>query len=113
MITIDGGRCHQSLAARMEQSLAFDPSKDYGTWKEEIREKFLELVGIPFIEENACPLKMEIESDEMMDGYRQIQVRFVKTKFAKTRVKITGLLLFFDRCLGLTSVQALYRQKNI
>lgn len=76
MITIDGGRCHQSLAERTKQSLGFDSAKDYNTWTEEIREKFLELVGIPYIEENACPLHMEIESDEMMDGYRRIRFVF-------------------------------------
>ena len=76
MIAIDGGRCHQSLAERTKQSLGFDPTKDYDAWREEIREKFLELVGIPYIEENACPLHMEIESDEMMDGYRRIRFVF-------------------------------------
>ncbi len=76
MITIDGGQCHASLAKRTEQKLGFDPSKNYEEWKEKIREKFLELVGIPVIEENACPLRMEIESDEMMDGYRRIRFVF-------------------------------------
>lgn len=76
MITIDGGQGHASLAKRMKQEFAFDPTQDYNKWKSEIREKFLELVGIPSIEANACPLRMEIESDEMMDGYRRIRFVF-------------------------------------
>ncbi|MBQ2741731.1 MAG: acetylxylan esterase [Oscillospiraceae bacterium] len=76
MVKIDGNRCHEVLIDKMKPELSFDPSKDYGAWREKVREKLLELLGMERIEANACELKMQIERDEQKDGYRLIRFVF-------------------------------------
>ena len=78
MVKIDGNRCHEVLIDKMKPELSFDPSKDYGAWREKVREKLLELLGMERIEANACELKMQIERDEQKDGYRLIRFVFVQ-----------------------------------
>ena len=76
MVKIDGNRCHEVLIDKMKPELSFDPSKDYGAWREKVREKLLELLGMERIEANACELKMQIERDEQKGGYRLIRFVF-------------------------------------
>ena len=76
MIEIRGDLCHELLAQKAARKLAFDPAKDFNAWKQEIKEKLKELVGWKSIEENACPLNMQIEKEEQKDGYKQIRFVF-------------------------------------
>lgn len=73
---IQGALCHQLLTKRKKPLLQFDAKKKYSVWKQEIREKFLELLGIENIKENACPLYFEIENEELKEGYKQIRFVF-------------------------------------
>ena len=76
MREIVGDLCHSELLKKTKQILAFDETKDYGTWKKEVQDKLYELLGMEEIEKNACPLQLTIEKDEKKDGYRQIRFVF-------------------------------------
>ena len=62
-----------SIRERIEQKLSFKKGCDYKAWKEEVKEKFLSLIGYDNIKNNACPLNFEIESEVQKDGYKQIR----------------------------------------
>ena len=76
MIKIQGDLCHELLRKRNKPALSFDEKNDFNVWKAEIRDKFMELIGIKNIEKNACPLNVQIESEEEKEGYRQIRFVF-------------------------------------
>lgn len=82
MLEIKGELCHQLLTEGMHPALSYDESKPYQEWKAQTREKFIELTGIKNIEKNACPLRVEIESEEQKDGYKQIRFVFESEKGA-------------------------------
>ncbi len=74
MINVD--ECHYRLRDNTPQRLAFDEGKEYGGWKEKLREKFVALSGLDEIAKNACPLNVCIESVEDKGEYRQIRFTF-------------------------------------
>ena len=78
---IKGAFCHQ-LLMKKKPKLSFDESKDYSVWTKEIKEKFIELTGLDKIAENACPLNIQIESEEQKNGYKQIHFVFESEKGA-------------------------------
>ena len=78
---IKGELCHQ-LLMKAPPELSFDETKDYVFWKMQIKEKFIELTGLKNIEKNACPLNLQIESEEQKDGYKQIRFVFESEKGA-------------------------------
>lgn len=82
MREIVGDLCHDQLTKSMSHTLSFDETQDYAKWKGQVRDKFAELIRIKQIEENVCPLNMEIEEDIMMDGYRRIRFVFESEKGA-------------------------------
>ena len=82
MQEIIGDFCHDQLVANMKQELGFNEKQEYTTWKHQVKEKLIELLGIKEIEKNACPLQMTIEKDEMKEGYRQIRFVFESEKGA-------------------------------
>lgn len=55
--------------------LAFNPNRDYGSWKKEIGKKYYELLGLEQIEKCACPLNIQIE--EVVEKEDQIRIRYV------------------------------------
>lgn len=77
---IVGDYCHDQLVANTKQALAFDETRDYGAWKAEIKAKFYELLGFAKMEQNACPLHIEIESEVQKEGYKQIRFSFESEK---------------------------------
>ncbi|MBQ7336023.1 MAG: acetylxylan esterase [Clostridia bacterium] len=69
--------CHKMIVKQMKQALAYDPTKEYATWKQEIREKFLELSGMNLIEANGdCDPELNIEHTLEKDGYTEIRFTF-------------------------------------
>ncbi|MBQ8658237.1 MAG: acetylxylan esterase [Clostridia bacterium] len=80
MREIKGDLCHEQLVKRMKQALAFDENRNYNEWKATVKEKLIELLGMREIQKNACPLNMEIESEEQKDGYKQIRFTFESEK---------------------------------
>ncbi|MBE5743401.1 MAG: hypothetical protein E7358_01625 [Clostridiales bacterium] len=73
---INGDLCHELLIKNRKRKLAFNLDNDYIKWKVEVRKKFIELVGIENIKENACPIKVEIEEEVDLDGYKRIRFVF-------------------------------------
>jgi len=76
-IEINGDKCHDLLMENIQPKLSFSAYADgnFGEWKKQIKEKFLQLTGIFEIQKNACPLNVRVESEEQKEGYKQI--RFV------------------------------------
>ena len=81
MLDIKGELCHQ-LLMQEKPKLSYNASKDYTVWKTEIRERFIELSGLKNIAKNACPLNVQIESEEQKEGYKQIRFVFESEKGA-------------------------------
>lgn len=81
-MNINGAECHERLVKLITQKLAFSEKADYAAWRKEIREKFIELLGIDKCEANACPLNVDVESTEQMDGYRRIRFTYESEKGA-------------------------------
>lgn len=74
---INGLLCHDHVTANTTPKLSFDESRDYVAWKEQIKEKITELLGLDVISENMVDdPKMEIVEEEQMEGYRQIRFEF-------------------------------------
>ena len=71
----DGAYCHDLLVKKIKPKLAFGDG-DYETQRNQIREKFWELLGLDVIAENACPLKLSLVETEKKDGYLQRRFEF-------------------------------------
>ncbi len=82
MIEIQGDLCHRLLKKEIKPTLSYDDKSDLFAWKQQVREKFIELTGIKNIEKNDCPLVVHIESEEQKDGYKQIRFVFESEKGA-------------------------------
>ncbi len=76
MKEIKGGLCHQLLTKKITPALTYDAGKEFYAWREEVKEKLLELSGINNIAKNACPLNVEIEAEVQKEGYKQIRFTF-------------------------------------
>lgn len=77
---IRGDLCHSTIIKNTTPLLSFDNNKDYNVWKNDIKAKFSELIGIENIKKNACPLTFEIESVEQKDGYTETRFVFESEK---------------------------------
>jgi hypothetical protein len=60
----------------MTPALTYKAGGNYPEWRESIRAKLRELAGLDKIEANKAPLSLEIESEVMKDGYKQIRFTF-------------------------------------
>ena len=54
--------------------LAFSPDNDYLSWKEQIRQKYIELLGLDVIAKNECPMNVQIE--EIVDEEEYVRIRY-------------------------------------
>ena len=74
---INGLLCHDRITEKLTPKLSFDESADFSEWKEKIRGKLIELLGLDTISENAVnDPRMEMVEEEQMEGYRQIRFEF-------------------------------------
>ena len=48
----NGTLCHDLLAEKMQPKLSFNEKDDFNQWESNIREKFIELLGLDEIEKN-------------------------------------------------------------
>lgn len=67
---------HEMLWNQMKPILSDRTGKDFSIWKEELRQKFIELTGLDKIEKNACPLNVQIEWEQDKETYRLIRFTF-------------------------------------
>lgn len=69
--------CHKMLYPNIKQKLAYNDEADYRAWKEQIREKLIELSGLDLVEQNGnCDPALEIEYTEQKDGYTETRFTF-------------------------------------
>ena len=67
---------HDELFNNQKPLLAFSPNNDYQTWKEQIREKYIECLGLKEITKNDCDLDIEIEEEIEFDTYTRSRYTF-------------------------------------
>lgn len=72
----DGLACRDYLTENHVPEMTFNVRKNYGKWKAQIRNKFLDLTGLNDIANNACAPQLEIEKEEQKDGYKEIKFSF-------------------------------------
>lgn len=70
---------HENLL-RNKPILAYDETNDYQAWKEKIREKYIELLGLDNIAKNACEIKVEIEECYETEEYTRYRYVFESEK---------------------------------
>ena len=73
---INGDLCHDTIIEKTRPVLTFDENKDFVEQKNKLKEQFIRLSGIDLIEENSCPLNIDIESVEKKDGYKITRFTF-------------------------------------
>ena len=73
--TINIDVTHEALA-KDKPLLAFSPNNDYLKRKEQIREKYIELLGLNIIKENECDLNINIEEVVEKEEYTRIRYTF-------------------------------------
>ena len=77
--TINIDNVHESLFLEKPE-LAYSESVDYPSWKEQIRQKYIELLGLDNIAKNDCPLNIDIEETIETDEYIRLRYTFESEK---------------------------------
>ena len=80
MLKINGDSCHELLLDSQKQLLAYNDQSDFFAWRENLKEKFIELIGVKEIEKNACPISVEIEEEIEFETYKRIRFTFESEK---------------------------------
>ncbi len=78
---VDGNLPVETVTDRITPRLAYNAENDYDEWKEEVRAKLIELLGIDNIAKNACPLDVKIESTEYVEANEWIGQAHKRIKF--------------------------------
>lgn len=73
---IDGDLCHTKVLEKIKPALAYKDGIDISAWKRESEERFIKLLGIDKIKENACPLNLTVEEAVEHEGYTKIRFNF-------------------------------------
>jgi cephalosporin-C deacetylase-like acetyl esterase len=76
---IDNDLIHEQLLNKTPK-LAFDENADYLEWKKQVKEKYIEFLGLENIAQNACEIKVEIEETVEFDEYTRIRYVFESEK---------------------------------
>lgn len=79
MKRIDNDIIHENLMQE-KPILAFDENVDYQKWKGQVRDKYIELLGLDKIAKNACEIKIEIEECVETDEYTRYRYIFESEK---------------------------------
>ena len=80
MKTINIDDNHEYLFENNKPLLAFSPDNDYQSWKKQIKDKYIELLGLNEIAKNECELNIEIEEIKEFDSYIRIRYTFTSEK---------------------------------
>lgn len=75
-MSYNGVACHDALNVSQKPKLSFDKSADYTSWKQSVYDKYIDLLGLDVIAENACESQFTIEEQVQMEGYKQIRFSF-------------------------------------
>ena len=66
--------CHDMLMKKTKPILAYDETKDFDTWREQVREKFLELLGD--MPEERCDLNIRVEWEKEHETFYEKRMIF-------------------------------------
>ena len=77
---INGDRLHSYIVKNVAPKLSFDENCDYNEWREKIKSKLTELLGLDIIAENACPTNIDIEETVEFDTYTRIRLTYESEK---------------------------------
>jgi dienelactone hydrolase len=77
---VKADKIHDKLISESELKLKFREDVDFLTWQKQVKEKFIELLGIKEIEKNACPLNFEIQEEKDFEKYRRLRIVFESEK---------------------------------
>ena len=69
----DSELCHDLLVKNVKPKYSYKEGLDFNKWRETIKEKFIESLGIDVIKENDCPLNFDIEWQQDRGTYRMIR----------------------------------------
>ena len=79
MKTINNDIIHEQLF-KNRPLLAYDAKNEYAEWKEKVKEKYIELLGLDSIQKNACDIQVEIEERVETDEYTRYRYVFESEK---------------------------------
>lgn len=79
MWAIDNDIVHEQLL-KEKVLLAYDEKNNFAEWRERVREKYTELLGLDVIAENACEIMVEIEECVETDEYTRYRYVFESEK---------------------------------
>lgn len=79
MRKIDNDVIHENLL-NQKPKMAYDESVDYLEWKKQVKEKYIEFLGLDNIAQNACEIIVEIEETVEFDEYTRIRYVFESEK---------------------------------
>ena len=79
MKTINNDIIHEQLFKNIPL-LAYDAKNEYAEWKEKVKEKYIELLGLDSIAQNACDIQVEIEERVETDEYTRYRYVFESEK---------------------------------
>ena len=68
--------CHDILSETVKPKLSFSKRLNFEKWKKQVKEKFVELIGLNEIQKNVCEQNIEIVAQNKKDGYVEIEFRF-------------------------------------
>ena len=77
---INGDQCHEQLVKNQTGALAFDAGKQYAPWRQAVREKLYELLGLNRIAENACPLTILTGREDTIFPLSGVEQSFAVTE---------------------------------
>ena len=75
-MVVEGFNCHDELVAKTKQKLCYSDDVSYPEWKEKVKDKLFELLGLDLIAENACEPNFKIVEEKQKEGYKQVRFEF-------------------------------------
>ena len=69
--------CHETILRTRKKTLAYDETRDYATWRAQVKEKLRELLGdMP----QKCDLDIRLEWQQEHDGFTELRYSFASEK---------------------------------
>ena len=107
-MSYNGVKCHDELVKKQQPKLSFDASAEYNAWKQSIKEKYIELLGLDVIAQNTCEPQFTIEEEVQKEGYKQIRFSF----YSEVGAQVPCYLLIPDNVKEKTPVAVVLQGHN-
>ncbi len=92
----NGLLCHDILTEKMAPMYAFNAKNNYVKWKKNVKDKFIETLGLESIAANVCEPNFEIDEEVQKEGYKQIRFSF----YSEVGAVVTAYILVPDGAKG-------------